>query len=263
MVKRLLIDKMKNHDKLFVSNPIYTEKITNIKTKKLMSIRLEIIEKIDLFLKSNECFKNTPFLWIGLIENFGNYEDTKVQIKKIDKRYGDLEVNIFIPFGLLNSLNMEDVKSIQLFYFNIYTKAFNDINSKFNLSINLSTIIKLYIFVTSIAITSKINSILMKKLEYNRIFVIEKLNEDLKTSNPFSGKPFSWVVGTEYYGLYDDISEVEYSIKKIDKKYDCLEFNIRLPKSYLLTLKEKTDIEIQSFYKNMYNECINRILGLE
>ena len=117
------------------------------------------------------------------------------------------------------------------------------------------------IFVTSIAITSKLNSILMKKLESNRIFVIEKLNEDLKISNLFSGKPFSWVVGTEYYGLYDDILEVEYSIKKIDKKHDCLEFNIRLPKSYLLTLKNKTDIEIQAFYKDMYNEFIKRIIG--
>lgn len=131
------------HDKLFVSNPIYTEKISNIKTKKLMSIRLEIIEKIDLFLKSNESFNNTPFLWIGLIENFGNYEDTKVQIKKINKRYGDLEVNIFIPFCLLNNLNMEDTKSIELFYINIYRKVFNDINSKFDLNIDLSMILKL------------------------------------------------------------------------------------------------------------------------
>ena len=131
------------HDKLFVSNPIYTEKISNIKTKKLMSIRLEIIEKIDLFLKSNECFKNTPFLWIGLIENFGKYEDTKVQIKKIDKKYGDLEVSIFIPFDLLNNLNMEDIKSVQLFYFDIYKKVFNAISSKFDLDINLSTLLKL------------------------------------------------------------------------------------------------------------------------
>ncbi len=118
------------------------------------------------------------------------------------------------------------------------------------------------VFVTSIAITSKINSILMKKLETNRIFIIKQLNEDLKINNPFLNKSFSCVVGTEYYGLYDDISEVEYTINKVDKKYNCLEFNIRLPKSYILTLKDKTDIEIQSFYKDMYNECINRILDL-
>ncbi len=118
------------------------------------------------------------------------------------------------------------------------------------------------VFVTSIAITSKINSILMKKLETNRIFIIKQLNEDLKINNPFLNKSFLCVAGTEYYGLYDDISEVEYTINKVDKKYNCLEFNIRLPKSYILTLKDKTDIEIQSFYKDMYNECINRILDL-
>lgn len=131
------------HNKLFVSNPIYTEKISNIKTKKLMNIRVEVIEKIDLFLKSNECFKNAPFLWIGLIETFGKYEDIKVQIKKIDKKYGDLEVNIFIPFDLLNSLNLEDAKSIRLFYFNLYKNVFNSINSKFDLDINLSELLKL------------------------------------------------------------------------------------------------------------------------
>lgn len=117
------------------------------------------------------------------------------------------------------------------------------------------------LFVTSMAIVNKINSILIKRLETNRLIVIEKLNEELKLDNPFSNKPFLWVSGTEYYGLYEDISEVEYTItKKIDKKYGDLEFYIRLPKSYILTLKEKTDLEIQAFYKNMYSECINKIL---
>lgn len=120
------------------------------------------------------------------------------------------------------------------------------------------------IFVTSIAITSKINSILMKKLETNRLIVIKNLNESFRANNPFLNKSFSWVTGTEYYGLYEDISKVEYTVtKKIDKKFDCLEFNIRLPKSYLLTLKEKTDLEIQNFYEEMYKECINKILDLK
>lgn len=125
------------HDKLFVSNPIYANKISNIKAKKLMVIRLEVIEKIDLFLKSKNCFDNLPFLWVGLIENFGSYEDIKVQIKKIDKKYGDLEVNIFIPFYLLDRLDLEDTKSIKEFYFELYKKVIDEINVKFELSINL------------------------------------------------------------------------------------------------------------------------------
>ena len=118
------------------------------------------------------------------------------------------------------------------------------------------------IFDTYIGIVNKINPQLMDKIRVNRLISLEKLNQELKQNNPFINKPFNWVIGLEYYGLYEDISEIEYIInKKINKEFKFLEFSIRFSKSDILSLENKSDIDIQIFYKILYENCIKNILN--
>lgn len=125
------------HDKLFVSSPIYMENINNKKIDKTTNIRLSVIARIDSILKEKEYLKQAPFLWVGLIEYFGDYQKRKIELKKIDKKYGDLQVRILIPIQELKDLDLDNVELVEAFHLDMYKSVFDKINTKYNLEINL------------------------------------------------------------------------------------------------------------------------------
>ncbi|KAB7891437.1 Imm39 family immunity protein [Poseidonibacter ostreae] len=120
------------HNKLFVANPIYIEKVNNNKEKILMESRLLIIENIDKQLKKQKSLEDMPFLWIGLIEYFGDYESRKIEIGKINKTYGDIEVRVFIPMKEIKSLDITNIESVEEFYFNTYIAVLEKISQKYS-----------------------------------------------------------------------------------------------------------------------------------
>ena len=93
--------------------------------------KLQTKDKIKKVYLSNK-FKDNEI--ITLIKK-KNINPILLDMRDLDKMCKGLHQGII--------LEVEDVKSIQLFYFNIYKKVFNVISSKFDLDINLSTLLKL------------------------------------------------------------------------------------------------------------------------
>lgn len=119
------------HDKLIVSNPIYMEKINSKKIKILCDIRVEILESVNEQLKKDNAFQNMPFLWLGIIEYYGDYSEIGVEFKKISKKDGDLDMRIFIPFSHLDNLDFENPESLVQFHRNIYKIAIDEVFNKY------------------------------------------------------------------------------------------------------------------------------------
>lgn len=123
-------DKMQSkHNKLIVSNSIFEYKINSRVEERLVDIKCSVIDAIDKQLKENNSFKSKPFLWLGIVEKYGDYEKIDITIGKIDKRYGDLEINIFIPKNVIEDIFLESDEEIFNFYQNQFMKILTLIES--------------------------------------------------------------------------------------------------------------------------------------
>lgn len=117
------------HNKLIVSNSIFEYKINSRVEERLVDIKCSVIDAIDKQLKENNSFENKPFLWLGIVEKYGDYEKIDITIGKIDKRYGDLEINIFIPKNVIEDIFLESDEEIFNFYQNQFMKILTLIES--------------------------------------------------------------------------------------------------------------------------------------
>lgn len=111
------------------------------------------------------------------------------------------------------------------------------------------------LFVTGMNFTQKVNGLIKKILFKSRDSALNKIESNLKNNSSFfENKSFSWFCGSEFYG---DYSEIKIIIKKVDKKYNCLEFDIYIPKQTIVNFKNISENEINVFYENLYDEVIN------
>lgn len=110
------------HDKLIVSSSIFEYKINNRVEDRLVNIKCSVVDMLDKQLKEKNFIKDKPFLWLGVIEHYGDYEKIEISIGKIDKKYGDLEVNIFVPKNVIKDISLKSDKEIFDFYLNEFEK---------------------------------------------------------------------------------------------------------------------------------------------
>lgn len=119
------------HDELFVPSAVFLEKYSTITRKRVEPIRTKVIEKISQDLKANNPFKNMPFLWIRTLEYYGDFDEIKVEVKKIDKKYGDIGVDISIPLDSLKELKEKTDEEIEAFFTDICMRCINAVLAKY------------------------------------------------------------------------------------------------------------------------------------
>lgn len=113
------------------------------------------------------------------------------------------------------------------------------------------------LFVTSMAFTQKTNGNIKNKLISAREKALIKIQEYLVEKNPLQNVSFSWFCGSEYYGEYDNIEVI---INKIDKNYNCVEFDIIIPKIKIMGFKEVAEDEIIKFYVDLFLISIKKAI---
>lgn len=119
------------HDELFVPSAVFLKKYSTITRKRIEPIRAKIIEKISQDLKSNNPFINMPFLWLRTAEYYGDFDEIKVEVKKIDKKYGDIGVDISIPLDSLKELKEKSDEEVEAFFTDICMRCITAVVEKY------------------------------------------------------------------------------------------------------------------------------------
>lgn len=204
------------HDKLIVSGMSFPKKISTLLCKKIVGVRLPILEKIDFELKTTAVFKDKPFLWLNIIENYGDYDNCETIVRGIDKKYGDLDVTITIPIKEIASL---EEKQLGEYYETVLRKAIVAVCSE-----QLTN----YIF-KAVPIYLKGEKIFLEEVFSSaREQVSQKIKKSLEDSTSFGLKKYKNIKVLEYFG---DYKSFDIDVLKIDTISQSVCVEIAIPSS--------------------------------
>lgn len=204
------------HNKLIVSSVSFPMKISSLLRKKIADVRLPILEKIDFELKIATAFKGRPFLWLNIIESYGDYDNHEIIVHSIDEKYGDLGVTIAIPEKEICSLEYEQFESYyEAVIRAAITKACNE---------QLTD----YIFKTIPVYLKGEKEFLEFALSDAREQISLKMKNALEQSRSLSPKEYKNIKILEYFGDYKSFS---IDVQKIDTILQSVSVEIALPPS--------------------------------
>lgn len=61
----------------------------------------EIRQSLEIIIRENNFFQNTPFLWILLVFRYGIKNDLKLEFQRVNKKYGDLGTALELDMRIL------------------------------------------------------------------------------------------------------------------------------------------------------------------
>ena len=102
--------------------------------KKHFSAWKSIELALDHLLRSNDCFDKAPFLWIGLTYRYGIKNDLKLEFKRIDKKYGDLDVLLELDMEILLWADKNNLDLLHDIFMIAALEALIQIGRKYKLS---------------------------------------------------------------------------------------------------------------------------------
>lgn len=204
------------HNKLIVSGMSFPKKISTLLRKKIMAVRLPILEKIDYELKSNAFFEHKQFLWLNIIEQYGDFDNREIIIRGIDKNYGDLDVSITIPMKEIGSL---DERQLEVYY----EAAFHEI-----IAAAYNEQITNYTFKAVPAYLKGEKAFFESIFSSAREQVSQKIKKSLEQSTSFGLKKYKNIKILEHFGNYQSL---DIDIEKIDTVSQSVCVEIAIPSS--------------------------------
>jgi hypothetical protein len=96
-----------------------------------------IKEFLDPLIRSNDLFKDMPFLWIGIDFRYGIKNDLKVEYSRINKKYGDLCIAVELDMEILEWADRHNLDLLHDIFMIAALEALIQVGRKYKFPVNL------------------------------------------------------------------------------------------------------------------------------